>query len=722
MTASTPQVSVVLATHGDAERLLDTLESVLAQQGVELECLLVCDGPLPLAPRRAVRDRASHDPRLRLLELPHGGLTRALIAGCAAARGAAIARIDVGDRMEPHRLQRQLDVLQRHPQCVLVSSHVGVHGPGWEPLWVARGAPASEQPVRIDQLPPEQGLAGDVPHHGSVLVRREAYERAGGYRPQFYFAQDWDLWYRLAPLGSVAIVPEILTRVRLATTGLSSRHWREQRRLAHCCRDAYVARCRGGDEAAVLARAQRIRPERRRRAWLDALRRRGDGDHFIGEALRRRGDRCCRPYLRRAVTLAPWRLLSWLRLLQSLGLRQRPGDPTARPHLVVVCIGLGSASTVAGVALRQARLLSEWAQVTLVSDRPRPAAAEDGCNRWIQVRAPRFRWLRRYCHLPAELAFDLAALLALLRLQRRSPVDLVLCHSHPVAALTALPFRWLSGARLAMVFHGDIFERPPGTYEPGLTWLYRRTTPLAYRQADLVVALSPTMVEWAERSGASPERLALIPNGIDPADIGLSEPPPPPRPEGRGLRVLYVGRIEPVKGVDVLLTAWQDLMRAGWMGQLRLIGLIAPAWRAEFVRLCNAIPDGPGRPEVLPLVPRLELGGHYRWADVVVIPSRSDPLPTVALEAMAAGRAVVGTRVGGLPFLLAEGEAGVVIAPDSPLELERALRHLADDPAELRRLGSAAHARQAGHFSWRVCGEALHARIGQSLPAGNPER
>jgi len=83
---------------------------------------------------------------------------------------------------------------------------------------------------------------------------------------------------------------------------------------------------------------------------------------------------------------------------------------------------------------------------------------------------------------------------------------------------------------------------------------------------------------------------------------------------------------------------------------------------------------------------------------------------------------VVGTRVGGLPFLLAEGEAGVVIAPDSPLELERALRHLADDPAELRRLGSAAHARQAGHFSWRVCGEALHARIGQSLPAGNPER
>lgn len=314
---------------------------------------------------------------------------------------------------------------------------------------------------------------------------------------------------------------------------------------------------------------------------------------------------------------------------------------------MLVCIGMGSASTVAGVALRQARLLSQWARVTLVSDRPRPPDDEDSWDRWLQVRAPSFRWLRRFCHLPAELGFDLGALLALLRLQRRSPVDLVLCHSHPVAALTGVPFRWLSGARLAMVCHGDIFERPAGTYEPGLTWLYRRTTPLAYRQADLVVALSPTMQEWAERGGAAPEHLALIPNGIDPADIGLSQALPPPTPEGRALRVLYVGRIELVKGVDVLLIAWQELVGAGWAGELRLIGLVAPAWRAEFERLCNAIPEGPGRPEVLPLVPRLELGSHYRWADVVVIPSRSDPLPTVALEAMAAGRAVVGTRVGG---------------------------------------------------------------------------
>jgi glycosyltransferase involved in cell wall biosynthesis len=88
---------------------------------------------------------------------------------------------------------------------------------------------------------------------------------------------------------------------------------------------------------------------------------------------------------------------------------------------------------------------------------------------------------------------------------------------------------------------------------------------------------------------------------------------------------------------------------------------------------------------------------------VVVIPSRSDPLPTVALEAMAAGRTVVGTRVGGLPFLLAEGEAGVLVSPDSVEELAQALRRLAAEPTELQRLGAEAQARQAGEFSWASC-------------------
>lgn len=166
-----PDVSVVLATYCNAKCLFDTLASMLAQQQLVLECLIVCDSPLLAGPAQSLRELAERDSPLRFLEHPHGGLTHALIASCSAAYADAIARIDGDDRRQPHRLQRQVEVLRRHPACVLVNSIVCIHGPAWEPLWVARGAPTSAEtePVCLYARAPEHGLAGNVPHHDSVL-------------------------------------------------------------------------------------------------------------------------------------------------------------------------------------------------------------------------------------------------------------------------------------------------------------------------------------------------------------------------------------------------------------------------------------------------------------------------------------------------------------------------------------------------------------------------
>ena len=323
-----PQVSVVLGVHdAPVARLLDTLDSVLAQQGVALECLLVADGFPPLSQWRALQRRARSDHRLRLVLQPHAGLTRALRRGCRLARGQAIARIDVGDRMLPGRLLQQWQLLQRHPDCVLVTCGVARFGPAWEPLDREAALPpnsarpAAAEPRWVNTLPPEQGLASDVPHHGAVLLRRSAYRAAGGYRPAFYYAQDWDLWYRLALLGRFGHCPETLYACRLFATGLSSRHWREQRRLALLARQLYLARCRGNDERFWLARARLIRPQRRPPGWRRLLawpdQRRAEGAYFIGECLRRRGDGRCRLYLLQALWHAPWLLKGWLRLLQA---------------------------------------------------------------------------------------------------------------------------------------------------------------------------------------------------------------------------------------------------------------------------------------------------------------------------------------------------------------------------------------------------------------------
>ena len=328
-----PQVSVVLGfAQAPLERLLDSLDSVLAQQGVVLECVAVADGWPGAGVLQALHALRRRDPRLRLVLQPHSGLTRALRRGCRLARGEAIARIDVGDRMLPGRLQRQWQLLQDYPDCVLVTCGVARYGPVWEPLDPCLPNPCPAAPGHlstaaplvprwVNTLPPAAGIAADVPHHGSVLLRRWAYRRAGGYRAAFYYAQDWDLWYRLAQLGSFGHCPQTLYACRLFDGGLSSRHWREQRRLGALALQLYGARAVGQSERPGLERARRIRPRPRSLGglawprWPDQ--RRAEGAYFIGERLRRLGDPRSRNYLRQALRQAPWLVKGWVRLLQA---------------------------------------------------------------------------------------------------------------------------------------------------------------------------------------------------------------------------------------------------------------------------------------------------------------------------------------------------------------------------------------------------------------------
>lgn len=323
-----PQVSVVVGfAQAPLERLLDSLGSVLAQKGVQLECVAVADGWPGVATMQALHALRRQDRRLRLVLQPHSGLTRALRRGCRLARGAAIARLDVGDRMLPGRLQQQWQLLQDHPGCVLVTCGVARYGPAWEPLDPGLPAPGQANtapplvPRWVNTLPPAAGIATDVPHHGSVLMRRSAYRRAGGYRSAFYYAQDWDLWYRLAQLGSFGHCPQTLYACRLFDGGLSSRHWREQRRLAALALQLYGARVAGLSERPWLEQARRIRPRARPFGSLAWIRwpdqRRAEGAYFIGERLRRLGDPRCRGYLRQALRQAPWLAKGWLRLLQA---------------------------------------------------------------------------------------------------------------------------------------------------------------------------------------------------------------------------------------------------------------------------------------------------------------------------------------------------------------------------------------------------------------------
>ena len=92
-----------------------------------------------------------------------------------------------------------------------------------EYLFTSKGRRRARSPIRILSKKEKRWVAIDGPtHHGSVMFRREAYVKAGGYRPAFYYAQDWDLWYRLAALGTFAMVEQSLYWGRITPSSISS--------------------------------------------------------------------------------------------------------------------------------------------------------------------------------------------------------------------------------------------------------------------------------------------------------------------------------------------------------------------------------------------------------------------------------------------------------------------------------------------------------------------
>lgn len=352
---------------------------------------------------------------------------------------------------------------------------------------------------------------------------------------------------------------------------------------------------------------------------------------------------------------------------------------------------------MANVALHHAEELARFYRVSLFSDGfpVQPIAGVTFCR----LPSVRFCWLRRLAHVPNELSFALAARRELIKKHQQSPINLIMCHGHPVARITCAPMRRRYQIPYALVIHGDIFDRPQGTYDPRLTWFYRKVTPGAYRSADLIIALSPHMREMALCSGADPARIKVIPNGIDPAEIGINDKTVAWQTarNGERLELLYVGRLAIEKGIDVLIEACRLLVQSRIDYRLRIVGS-GPMEEhlRELVHNCGL----DNKIEFLGGKSRSEMGALYRSAQLVCVPSRSDPLPTVVLESMVAGVAVVGAETGGIPFMIEHETTGLVCPAEDIVALAATLGRFASEEGLARRMGEAGRERAARKFNW----------------------
>lgn len=300
------RVSVVMGVYNAGELLDETLASILNQTHDDFEVILVDDGSrVPVV---------ATDPRVRVIRHDKNqGLTRALITGCAAATGEYIARHDVADLSHPTRLAKQAALLDANRDVAFVSCHTQFIGPEREPLWIHRAK--SIAPTQILDITRKHGVIDGPSSHGSVVFRRDAYHRAGGYRPAFYYGQDWDLWYRLASVGHFQTVDEVLYEMRVMPDGISATARDAQFAIAELSEAAMRARAAGQSDDEILKRAAAI--TKRQRPFAAHAK----GLYFIGEALRRNRDPRARRYFLRAIASAPILPRPWLRLVQSILIR-----------------------------------------------------------------------------------------------------------------------------------------------------------------------------------------------------------------------------------------------------------------------------------------------------------------------------------------------------------------------------------------------------------------
>lgn len=175
--------------------------------------------------------------------------------------------------------------------------------------------------------------------------------------------------------------------------------------------------------------------------------------------------------------------------------------------------------------------------------------------------------------------------------------------------------------------------------------------------------------------------------------------------------VLFVGTVEPRKGIEVLLSAHQTLRREGHP-DLRLVVAGPPGW-GKTPALDGPGVMAPGR------IDQVTLDALYRGAAVLAMPSRSEGFGLPALEAMARGCPVVASAAGALPEVV--GDAGLLVAPGDPTALAAALHRVLADDSFAAALGAAGH-RRAAAFTWSACTAAhlaaYHAALG--LPAPPP--
>lgn len=232
-----PLVSVIMPVYNAERYLREAVGAILAQTERHFELIAVDDGSKD-GSRALLETFARADSRVRVISRPNTGIVGALNDGLEVARGEFIARMDADDWVTPDRFAKQLAFLADHPACVCVGSFFNYMD--------ADGALIKWNPRETDPAAVERALLsgdGGALIHPVIMARRGAIEQAGRYRVEAQWIEDLDLYLRLARLGELSNVSEVLLHYRYHTQSVNftRNEGRHQRKL-WVLEQAYAAR------------------------------------------------------------------------------------------------------------------------------------------------------------------------------------------------------------------------------------------------------------------------------------------------------------------------------------------------------------------------------------------------------------------------------------------------------------------------------------------------
>lgn len=189
-----PKVSVLLPTYNTANFLGRAIDSVLNQTFQSFELLILDDGSTDSS-AAIIADFQKSDPRVKPIQLNHGGIVKALNAGIDTAKGEYIARMDADDQMSPDRLEKQYDYCSKHPKVVL-GTNASLCDPKLRELGKLN-PPATHKEILADCL---AGLASSL-MHPTMMASKNTLIEIGKYRETYRHIEDLDLYLRAAING-----------------------------------------------------------------------------------------------------------------------------------------------------------------------------------------------------------------------------------------------------------------------------------------------------------------------------------------------------------------------------------------------------------------------------------------------------------------------------------------------------------------------------------------